>query len=87
MVSSDTLRYLPPSSGKVSNMESFMPNPADLIWIVEAAMEYKRSRDWLDSQIRDGKLGKYSIPGDKRVYLSRKELEQLLSPRRVDDNE
>jgi hypothetical protein len=62
-----------------------MPEPQDLIWIVEAAIEFKRSRDWLDAQIREGRLGKYTVPGDKRVYVSRKELEQLLSPRRTDD--
>ena len=63
-----------------------MPSPSDLIWIAEAAIQYKRSRDWLDSQIREGKLGKYTIPGDKRVYVSRRELEALLSPRRAEDN-
>jgi hypothetical protein len=61
-----------------------MPDLNDLIWIVEAAFQYKRSRDWLDTQIRDGNLNKYTIPGDKRVYVSRKELEKLLAPRRAD---
>jgi hypothetical protein len=62
-----------------------MPETEDLIWIVEAAIAFKRSRDWLDAQIRDGNLGKYTVPGDKRVYISRKELQQLLSPRRTGD--
>jgi hypothetical protein len=63
-----------------------MADPEDLIWILEAAFQYKRSRDWIDTQIREGKLAKYAIPGDKRVYVSRKELEQLLAPRRVDES-
>lgn len=62
-----------------------MPDAADLIWIVEAAIEFKRSRDWLDAQIKDGNLGRYTIPGDKRVYVSRSELARLLAPRRDDD--
>jgi len=64
-----------------------MPDSTDLIWIVEAAMQYKRSRDWLDAQIRDGNLTKFTIPGDKRVYVSRRELERLLLPRRADDEQ
>ena len=64
-----------------------MSQVPDLIWIVEAAFQYKRSRDWLDAQIREGRLNKFTIPGDKRVYVSRTELEQLLSPRRVDSDE
>jgi hypothetical protein len=64
-----------------------MSQVPDLIWIVEAAFQYKRSRDWLDAQIHEGRLTKYTIPGDKRVYISRKELEHLLSPRRADDDE
>ncbi len=63
-----------------------MANPNDLIWIMEATFEYKRSRDWLESQVREGKLTKYTIPGDKRVYLSRKQLEKLLMPRPSEDN-
>jgi hypothetical protein len=62
-----------------------MPEKEDLIWIVEASIEFKRSRDWLDAQIRDGNLGRYTVAGDKRVYVSRKELERLLSPRRTGD--
>jgi hypothetical protein len=64
-----------------------MSQVPDLIWIVEASVEYKRSRDWLDAQIREGRLTKYTIPGDKRVYISRKELDKLLSPRRANDED
>jgi len=53
----------------------------DLIWIVEAAMKYKRSRDWIDKKIRSGELDKYSIDGDRKVYISRQQLEALLQPR------
>ena len=57
-----------------------MADPADLIWIQDAAKEYKRSRIWLDSQIDLGKLSTATIPGDKRLYLLRSELDALLMP-------
>jgi hypothetical protein len=62
-----------------------MPDAADLIWIVEASIEFKRSRDWLDAQIKEGNLARYTIPGDKRVYVSRREVTRLLAPRRDDE--
>jgi hypothetical protein len=54
-------------------------NNDDMIWIVDAARVYDRSRAWLDSQIKAGQLTKYLFRGDKRVYLSRRELEQFLA--------
>ena len=51
------------------------------------AFQYKRSRGWLDAKIHQGRLTKFTIPGDKRVYISRKELEQLLSLRRAEADE
>jgi excisionase family DNA binding protein len=54
----------------------------DFIWIEDAAREYKRSRDWLYRQIREGKLTGYNFPGDRRVYLSREQLDQYLKTAR-----
>lgn len=57
-----------------------MPDTADLIWI-EVAMEvYKRSRNWLDAQVKAGKLSYATIPGDRKLYLLRSELDALLRP-------
>lgn len=58
-----------------------MADPADLIWIQDAVREYSRSRVWLDSQIDQGILSVVRIPGDKRAYLLRSELDRLLRPR------
>jgi excisionase family DNA binding protein len=54
----------------------------DFVWIEDAAREYKRSRDWLYRQIREGKLTGYNFPGDRRVYLSREQLDQYLKTAR-----
>ncbi len=58
-----------------------MPANDDLIWIVEASVLYRRSREWLDQQVREGRLTKYTVAGDKRIYLSREELEKFFAPR------
>ena len=58
-----------------------MPDISDLIPITEAALKYKRSREWLDRQVLRHKLHKYTIPGDRKNYLSISELEQLFTPK------
>jgi hypothetical protein len=61
-------------------------NIEDFIWIEEAAETYKRSKDWLFRQVREGKLAGYTFPGDRKTYLSRTELETYLkTPRPVND--
>lgn len=52
----------------------------DLIWIQDAEREYERSRKWLDGQVEQGNLSLVRIPGDKRVYLRRSQLDALLRP-------
>jgi excisionase family DNA binding protein len=60
----------------------------DFIWIEDAAREYKRSRDWLYRQIRDGKLKGYTFPGDRKVYLAREEVEKYLTtPRPMSEDD
>lgn len=58
-----------------------MPERDEVIWIMDAATEYGRSRKWLDEQIEAGKLSVAQIPGDKKVYLLRPELDALLRPK------
>lgn len=48
------------------------------VWITDATHEYKRSRAWLDIQLREGKLTYARFEGDRRVYLKRAELDALL---------
>jgi hypothetical protein len=57
-----------------------MPANADLIWIEDAAREYDRSRKWLKEQVDDGKLSYVEVPGDRRLYLLRSELDALFRP-------
>jgi hypothetical protein len=56
----------------------------DLIWIADAEQQYNRSREWFLKQIRLKKLHKTKIEGDRKVYLLRNEVEQLLQPRILD---
>jgi hypothetical protein len=55
-----------------------MSEDKDLIWIVEAQVVYNRSRDWLQKQVKEGKLSSVLLPGTTRVYLRRSELDKLL---------
>lgn len=58
------------------------------IWLEDAAREYKRSRDWLYRQVREGKLNGYTFPGDRKTYLLREELDKYLNtPRPVKDDD
>ena len=59
-------------------------NLEDLIWIVDAEQRYNRSREWFLKQIKLKKLHKTKIAGDRKVYLLRSEIEQLLQPRMLD---
>jgi len=61
-----------------------MIEPQDLIWIAEAEQKYNRSREWFLKQIKIKKLHKTKIEGDRKVYLLRSEIEQLLQPHFLD---
>jgi hypothetical protein len=56
-------------------------DPADLVWIEDAAREFSRSRRWLNDLIAEGKLTPYTIEGDRKLYVSRTELARVLTPR------
>lgn len=65
---------------------SWDPN---LIPIQEAAELYGRSRRWLDEQVSAGRIRYANVPGDRKLYLLRSELDELLKPhiQRKGDNE
>lgn len=58
-------------------------DPSDLIWLVEAADLYHRSRGYMESLIEPGPRGEPAqlshvvIPGDKKKYMLRSELERF----------
>jgi hypothetical protein len=54
------------------------PKPADLMWIQEAIVTYRHSREWFNARIREGTLEKVGLPGDAKVYLRRDQLARLL---------
>lgn len=41
----------------------------DLIWIVDAQAQFRRSRAWLDKQMYTGKVRSIPQPGSSKVYL------------------
>ena len=55
---------------------------SDLIWIQDAVKEYSVSLWWFQEQIRNGMLDAYKLPGTKRQYLSRKQIEEAIKPRK-----
>jgi hypothetical protein len=61
-----------------------MVEPQDLVWIVDAERTYNRSREWFLKQIKLKKLHKTKIEGDRKAYLLRSEIEELLKPRVLD---
>lgn len=56
----------------------------DLITIEEAAKEFSRSQSWIWIQIRDRKLTQYKSGGDRRAYIDRNQLRDLVRIRPVD---
>ena len=63
---------------------------ADMITAAEATKLSKRSRETIEAFIRNGRLARYEVPlgipgkGKARFFLSRKQVEELLQPRPVD---
>lgn len=60
-----------------------MPDDQRLIWIDDVHDAYGPSRSWVEKQIAAGILSVVKIPGDRRTYLYRSELDRLLRPRAV----
>lgn len=53
-----------------------MPDEAIWIWIDDAVKEYGRSRAWLDEQVRHGAIEYLKVPGDRKTYLKRSDVER-----------
>ena len=54
------------------------PSREDVIWITEAMVTYRRSRDWFNRRIQKGRLRRIGLPGEAKVYLLRAEVERVL---------
>ena len=50
--------------------------PTDLIWVTEAMVVYGHGRGWYSERIKDGRLKSYPQPGETKIYLSRREIEE-----------
>jgi hypothetical protein len=55
-----------------------MSESKDLIWLEEAKIVYKHSREWFMRRVEDGRLRKVLLPGSTKVYLVKSELERYL---------
>ena len=55
-----------------------MSNEQDIIWVEEAKIVYKHSRDWFMRRIDEGRLRKVLLPGSTRIYIVKSELEQYM---------
>lgn len=60
------------------------PVEQGLIWITEAMVKYKRSRNWFNARIKRGELRTVPQLGTTKVFLREEEIEQAL---RQDDKE
>jgi hypothetical protein len=59
-----------------------MPDvPTDLVKLAEIVKQYHPSRSWWDTQIAQGKLTAYKIPGERGLYLSKAAVEEFMKPR------
>ncbi|HKV84040.1 MAG TPA: hypothetical protein VJN88_05755 [Ktedonobacterales bacterium] len=58
------------------------PNPDDLMWIQEAIVVYRHSREWFNARMREGKLEKVGLPGDGKIYFRRDQLEEVIRARK-----
>lgn len=55
-----------------------MSDSKDLIWVEEAKIVYKHSREWFMRRVEDGRLRKVLLPGSTKVFLVKSELERYL---------
>lgn len=52
-----------------------------LIWIQDAVKHYERSLSWFQDRVKEREIKAYKIPGDRKQYLLRADIEALLMPR------
>lgn len=58
--------------------------PTDLMSLTDVLKEFKPRRSFWVTQINEGRITSYRIPGTRGIYLSRADVEQLLRPQRLE---
>lgn len=75
---------LPPSVWySLTHFASLGNAPSDLVPVDDAVVEYRISRSTIFRLFKAG-LARYRRPGDRKTYVSRSQLEEMTSFRRVD---
>lgn len=64
-----------------------MTNDKDLIWIDEARMLYKHSRNWFDRRIEKEIFDVVYLPGTTRKYLKRDQVEAYVRAHPEEDGQ
>lgn len=70
-------------SATLTQLEPFVNTPSDLVPVDDAVVEYGISRSTIFRLFKAG-LARYRRPGDRKTYVSRSQLEEMTSFRRVD---
>lgn len=71
----------------MATMTAVKPRPGRaFLPLQEAAEWYEIGYSTLRKMLADGRLHRHTRPGDKRVYLAVEELEQVLTPKRGEDD-
>jgi hypothetical protein len=66
----------------LTQLEPEVNTPTDLIWVDDAVTAYGLSRSTIFRLVKAG-LVRYRRPGDRRTYISRRQLEDMTSFREV----
>lgn len=51
----------------------------ELIWITDAQTAYRRSRDWFNRRVTQGKIREIPQPGSIRVYLALEDVKREIA--------
>lgn len=49
-----------------------------LIWVTEAMLKYKHSRNWFNRRIADNVFTQVPVPGTSKVYLRQAEIDAYM---------
>lgn len=55
--------------------------PTDLVKLADVVKQHRPSRSWWDTQVAQGRITAYKVPGERGLYLSQAAVDQLLRPR------
>lgn len=61
-----------------------MPATEGFTQIDQAEQKWGRSRNWWYTQVREGNVTGYKIPGERGTFLKDVEVEEFLKPKPID---